>query len=69
MAFKGYFDLGPTSLNAMFSMIVHERDLRSNEAMKVMVPRTNTQFVERNFAVRGPLYWTGLVIRQFQKND
>ena len=40
MALKGYFDLGPTSLNAMFPLIVHERDLRSNETMKVMVPRT-----------------------------
>ena len=62
MAFKGYFDLGPPSLNAMFPLIVYERDLRSNETMKVMVLRTNTQFAERNIAVRGPVYWNYLPV-------
>ncbi len=38
------------------------RDLRSNEGMKVMVPKTNTQFAERNFAYRGPVNWNFLSV-------
>ncbi len=69
MAFKGYFDLGPPSLNAMFQLVVHERDLRSNECMKVMVPKTNTQFAKRNFICRGPVYWNFLSVEMKQASS
>ena len=69
MAFKGYFDFGPPALNAMFEIVVHDRDLRSNEGMKVMIPKTKTQFAERNFTYRGPVYWNLLPVEVKQASS
>ncbi len=61
-AYKGYYDLGPTSLNSMFEVYICDREVRSNDQLKAVVPRCRTQFGARNFAIRAVLYWNVLPV-------
>ena len=61
-AYKGFYDLGPPALNAMFEVYICDRDVRSSEQLRAVVPRCRTQFGERNFAIRAVVYWNGLPV-------
>ena len=60
MTFKGFYDLDPDRLNEMFCLYVPERSLRSEDELRIVVPKCNTCFGQRNFAVRGGIYWNML---------
>ena len=55
--YKGFFNLGPEALNSMFNLHVTERDLRSSDQLKSVVPKCRTQFASKNFAVRDSNHW------------
>ena len=61
-AYKGFYNLGPPSLNSMFEVYICDREVRSNEQLKSVVPRCRTQFAARNFVIRAVIYWNGLPV-------
>ena len=61
-AYRDFYDLGPTTLNEMFELLISERDLRSNEQLLAMVPRCRTKFGEWNFRFRAVLNWNCLPV-------
>ena len=51
---------GPNVLVDIFRPVVPTRVLRSNDSVKLKKPRTNTEFADRDFVVRGMSYWEAL---------
>ena len=60
MVFKGLYDLGPVALNELFTLHVPERALRSDDDLRILTPRCNTAFGQRNLVYSGSLYWNSL---------
>ena len=60
LAYKCFYDLCPKVLNDMLVLHVHERELRSNEEMNAIIPKSRTQWAECNFAYRAVIYWNAL---------
>ena len=44
MTYKGFYNLGPENLNAMFCLHVPERSFRSEDELRILVPRCYTFF-------------------------
>ena len=62
MVYKGYYDLGPKTMNDMFALYAPERELRSGEELQIVVPKTCTCFGQKNITYRGSIYWNGLPV-------
>ena len=60
--YKGYYKLGPPSLNNMFELYTSERNLRANDQLQCVVPKCKTQFAERNLGYRGAKHWNCLTV-------
>ena len=60
--YKGYYNLGPPSLNNMFELHTSDRNLRSNDQLQCVVPKCKTQYAERNLGYRGAIHWNGLPV-------
>ena len=60
--YRGFYQLGPSSLNNMFELQTNVRDLRSNDQLQCVVLRCRTQFGERNFRYRGSIHWNTLPV-------
>ena len=62
MTFKGFYDLGPSALNDMFCLYVPERTLRSEDELRIVVPKCHTNFGQRNLAFCGCIHWNQLTV-------
>ena len=60
--FKGFYQLGPESLNNMFQLYVPERDLRSSDELQIKCLKCQTMFGQKNLAYRGVIYWNTLPV-------
>ena len=60
MVYKGFYNLGPNSLNQMFELYVPERVLRSGDELQVVMQSCKTAFGQKNLAYRGGLHWNSL---------
>ena len=60
--FKGFYDLGPVALNDLFVLHVPERALRSGDELRILTPKCNTAFGQRNLVYRGCLYWNSFPV-------
>ena len=60
--YKGFYKLGPETLNNLFELYVPERDLRSGDDVLVKLIKCNTLFGQKNLAYRGPYYWNSLPV-------
>ena len=60
MTYKGFYNLGPDSLNNMFCLYVPKRSLRSEDELRITVPRCYICFGQRNFVAHGGNYWNML---------
>ena len=58
--YKGFYNVGPPCLNAVFELYIPERDLRSGDELQIKLIKCNTMFGQKNLAYRGPLYWNAL---------
>ena len=57
IVFKGFYDLGLSALNDMFTLYVPLRELRSSDSLQITVPKVNTKFGAKNVTLRRCLYW------------
>ena len=62
MVHKGFYNVGPDSLNDMFVLYEPERELRSGDELQIVACKYNTCFGQRNIAYRGCKYWSMLPI-------
>ena len=58
--YKGFYDRGPDCLNAMFTLYVPCRELRSGDELCIAPNKCRTSFGQRNLATRGCTYWNSL---------
>ena len=62
IVYKGFYNLGPKSLNDMYELYTPGRELRSSKELQVKIPKVNTQFGAKNIRIRGSNYWKTLPI-------
>ena len=60
--YKGFYQLGPETLNALFELYVPERDLRSGDDLLIKCIKCHTMFGQKNLAYRGVIYWNSLPV-------
>ena len=54
--YKGFYDLGPESINQLFQLYVPKRTLKSADELNIKLPQSATSFGQKNLAVRGSGY-------------
>ena len=71
MVYKGFYDLGPATLNSLFVLYVPKRTLRSGDELRIESHFCQTTFGQKNIAFRGTLYWNSLplVLKSSQSPD
>ena len=52
--------MGPPAYNDLFKPFVLKRALRSSDQLSIVCPPSMSQFGDRNFGIRGCLYWNVL---------
>ena len=60
MVYRGLQNLGPTSLNDMFTYYEPARSLRSENQMLIQPPKSRTKFGENDINIRGSRYWNAV---------
>ena len=62
MVYKGFYDLGPATLNSLFVLYTPERTLWSGEELIIAPQFCHTPFGQKNIIYRGTQYWNSLPI-------
>ena len=57
---KGFYDIGPDSLNKMFELYALYKELRSSDSLQIQISRVNIQFGSKSIRIRGAIYWNML---------